>query len=255
MNLNPFASKITAEWMREQMNKYRFTPDIAILEQRQYKLLFVYDNLMASHRYHSMLNEASFRGAAFTVDHFSVFAKQLGLETFPIALNTTFSQTPHARILGELYRVPSSLLYLELDKHMLNTIQFKRMRTEILIPYRRRDRADARIVSNEFRTMNVFADMYVGIDDYWIHDEGLSAYDFSKVSTFTPNCPFDEDYYYFTTMDCKKEEHFVDTSPFKIMVPEKTIKETIPLEFDKLKNKDGSVSCEWGEISSVRNVG
>jgi hypothetical protein len=91
--------------------------------------------------------------------------------------------------------------------------------------------------------MTVFAEMYIGIDEYWVDHEGLSAYDFNKVATFTPRCPFDEDYYLFTSMDCKVEVPFKDTSPafpFASIQPEK---------------RTNGAEPDWSNISSVRNVG
>lgn len=168
------------------------TPDYSILQQCKYQLLFVYNEFQKGCREHEgfMDFDAKPCGQAFTVDdHFTVWKKNLGKESFPIALvgdrkasETWYTSSrrlsngvnrayirvaPKARIKGEVYAV-RPYQYLELDKYYENTVQFDRVRVKLVMPYTRIEADHKTFTIVKTHTSHIIrAWMYMGRSDYW----------------------------------------------------------------------------------------
>jgi len=181
-----------ADWFEEIERETDFTPDIWRLERYQFQLMFIYGEMMRQHQMHSMVEEFSVPLAkGFTQGKYSLWKKNLGNVSFPIALDVPFSGAPLEAIKGELYAIQTSQ-YINLDKFKLNGYHFLRQRVPIVIPYRE--------IGGYEQSTKIQAWMYVGISDYWV--EQLDAgYLFSPVRVFKPSKAWTDKYYYFSIME------------------------------------------------------
>ena len=170
-----------------------FTPDLWKLEQHEWQLLFVTDNLMQRHAKHELIQPFLYEGrplsSGFTAECFWGFwKKKLGKESFPVPLvnpnmrNTWYNKI--GRIKGELVAI-RPYMFIDLDKYYQNRLEFNRFRTNIIVPFRKRiTRNNITIVSDEF-TQTIRAWMYVGIPEFW-DDQLDGGAMFSPVATFEP---------------------------------------------------------------------
>ena len=172
------------DWIADHP-KEKFTFDLWKLENRQFQLLFVYDQMMKHHRmYDPMLSEHSFPIAtAFTASrNFSLWKKKLGQGSFPIPLLIPYTRVPRARIKGELHSV-LSYRFSDLDNYKSNGVEFRRKRVKLLVPYVRQERGVG--VNDEVFVQKVEAWMYYGRYTYW--KEHIDAgYMFKPVSRYEP---------------------------------------------------------------------
>lgn len=226
------------EWVEKALKAAPFTPDIQELETRERHLVFEYGTAMRGYRNSDLLN--GFLYTAFTnpnVGKYSLWKKKLGPMSFPIALPISFRDTPLRAIKGELHAIRPTQ-FIELDKYMLNTVQFERVRVNVVIPYSQRlfikDRAKLEELMggplNIRRDgLNTYSDagseviykgmlklkawMYIGLQDYWVTDgEPLDAgYIFEPVQHYVhcretpgyqPTRP--DNYYYFSKKEYDK---------------------------------------------------
>jgi len=110
-------------WRKEINAKYR-TTDIYKLEQYAAQHLFIHDRLLPSHADHKLLTshpESKYRATAFSVDHYSLWKRDQGIDSFPIPLTASFTGVPLARIKGQIWRINPSL-FIELDKTKENQL-------------------------------------------------------------------------------------------------------------------------------------
>lgn len=182
-----------------ELTSCQFTPDIAELEERSANLLFIADDMMLFNPNHDMVTKGSLSGMepfhyAYTAKSFSFVKKNLGKESFPIALDIRdtselpkwMSQT--ARIRGELYAIRGSQFKI-LDTHRQNGVQFRRERVMINIPYKKLLKHQGKSPHGTYpyydlskeQMYSVLAYMYVGRTEYWIDQLKAGFFDFSPV--------------------------------------------------------------------------
>lgn len=193
-----FAAKkkyvIPSEILLEKADEnVRNTPDMWKLAKYEFQNVFIYDAMQLGYPKHELINEGILQLIAFTVDPYVLWRwngtpwkkeshpdsfKKIGEEKFPIPLNTSFQGIPAAKIKGELYSIPSSLL-AKLDKEKQNGVQFIRRREKLVIPYRLK--GDEGTLRVDF----IKAWMYVGVPSFW--EPHLDAgYLFSPVNRYAP---------------------------------------------------------------------
>ena len=110
-----------------------FTPDIAVLEQSQFQLVFVCDDLMMAGRNYPLIADCSAKVArAFTQRPYNFYRKRT--DGSSVVMNPSGkSETGCYKIKGEVHSVLSSEM-IRLDNHYQNGVQFKRYRTKLLYP-------------------------------------------------------------------------------------------------------------------------
>lgn len=183
------------------------TPDLAMLEEREHLLLFVTDDMQRGHHNHKLLGDSpEFVMQTTTFDKFSFWRKEAGLESYPIALRTAFTNdvydirtghqrgAPPAPIRGELFKVRPET-FLKLDKHRLNGVEFKRERVKLNLNFRwvHYSQQHGAHISERFM-QPVRAFMYVGIGTYWMPQIDNN---FSPIRLNRPVVDKDEFYYSF----------------------------------------------------------
>lgn len=197
----------------------RFTPDAHTLYTRQWWNVFVYNECMEGQRANHILGPNSEkRAAAFTKDSdFVLMRKMLGNETFPFAIkieeenrfgNSSFYGQP-ARILGHLFKMPPSAVKA-LDTHVLNTVQFNRVRVTLDVPYRKMNikSVEDKITKElgELQVAHVDAFMYVAQMEFWA--DVIKHFGYKPAKLLTANNGKEDlelQYYYFN-------ERFKDSS-------------------------------------------
>jgi gamma-glutamylcyclotransferase (GGCT)/AIG2-like uncharacterized protein YtfP len=140
----PFRKKIIRNYTRGVARDY--TPDILDLERRKRVCVFVYDDMKMGGKLHEYVQETSITGrwplyTAYTVDPFYVWRKDLGEESFPVALADQVSSAVKfadrkgpARIEGEVYCIrPSQIVKLDFLRE--NGLQFFRKEVDVYIPH------------------------------------------------------------------------------------------------------------------------
>lgn len=118
--------------------RMKFTPDIAMLEQSQYQLVFVCDDLMRSGRNYKVIQDNSaYVARGFTRNGYNFYrkrtdgspvvmsAKQVGDNRFDFST---------LKIKGEIHSVESTEGMIKLDTHYQNGVQYRRKRIQILYP-------------------------------------------------------------------------------------------------------------------------
>ena len=132
----------------EDHKKWEFTPDYPKLSQVKAHPIFVPDDYAQLQPNHNLVTDGSITGGFYPLDYgytskrFSFIKKELGLQSFPIALDLretgdlpTFMGVAH-RIRGEIYFIRSSQ-FLILDRHRQNGVQFERRRININVGSRK----------------------------------------------------------------------------------------------------------------------
>lgn len=210
----PEATAEAVEWHRRN----ELTPDIWKLEQSMYQLIFIPDDMMQGKINNHLIADAGRDGdipvhpACFTLERFTFWKKDLGVESYGIPLERTFEPTnwlrvrpTPAKIKGQLYAILSPRIK-KLDIHRQNRLQFIRMRQKITLPYRHvkyNTKPDAEVfsklpeISPEY-LQSVDAWMYVGIPEYWDNLIG-DMFQVRECRKFELNQPkfWIEDYYKF----------------------------------------------------------
>ena len=192
------------EWLEEADRETDFTKDFAWIEQTEFQLLFVYDELMKIHRGYNIFSDASaYIGAAYTANPHTLWKKSLGEFTQAVALEEPNSWLPHTKIKGELHAV-RPYRYFELDKFKLNGYHFTRKRTHVIFPYREqlwfREKQGQHL--SETKVALVKCWMYVGVPDYW-NDmldnwHPSKPYQLQPVTVYEGRSTFLPKYYFFS---------------------------------------------------------
>lgn len=180
-----------------------FTPDIGILEQRNFWLLFVYDRWQQEHEdYPIMLGDASVPcGTAFTKEKFHMFKRRLGKDSDAIALDSTWSSVPSHSVRGQLHLVESSH-YTKLDTVKRNGVHFERRRVSLLMPYTQYGWKSDGGMWKLMKLQELRAFMYVGLHSHW--DDLLDGgFLFDRVRSYKPNRKDLSEYFVFN-----KKEYF-----------------------------------------------
>lgn len=213
------------EWIKGSMSEHPLTPDVWVLGQFEYQLVFMYGTSQRGHAQHDLVSSlGAFAATTYTDDRFTLWKKRLGTESYPIALQSSGWKRPDwntpakARVQGELYAVPRSTIY-ELDKHYRNTLWFERVRVPLVLPYKELYEivggtpiqqkihealgrpALMREVTSEIGIKLVRAWMYIGKPDYW--DDQLGHH-FTPVKQYHSRVGWLGDYVAFTKEDYVK---------------------------------------------------
>jgi len=213
-----FPSAHEARWMTDQM---RYTPDYGYLEQFEWLRLFVADDTKSGHSHHCLLDGKRFLSHGFTADTFNYWVQESRdlrgdpIRT-PIPMVSNKPQVlrytpPPLKIQGQIFAVrPYS--FIGLDTYKRNTVQFRRKRVDILVPYRvgkhmTNDELEPtqklprvlqgtqhHILENE-RMFTLRCYMYVGKPEYWedLLDAGYRG--FKTVNIFESKRPGLKEYY------------------------------------------------------------
>jgi len=141
----PFRKKIVRNRYARGVAK-DYTPDILDLERRKRVCVFVYDDMKTGGKLHEYVQETSLTGrfplyTAYTVDPFFVWKKDLGTESFPVALEDQVSSAIRvadrkgpARIEGEVYCLrPKQIVKLDFLRE--NGLQFFRKEVDVYVPH------------------------------------------------------------------------------------------------------------------------
>lgn len=205
----------TKEYIQQQLNRYRFTPDIYKLDQYEKQLVFIADELMKAFPLHlNFIKGAQYCGTAYTHNLFSVFKYKVPGKVSPIVLPTKYHVPRSCRVKGELWLVPAYHIPF-IDTYKMNGEVFQRLRVRVDTPFRElkttemlssEERVDKRIKTwynipkellTEPRIASNRAWMYIGIPSYWepLLDGG---YMFSPVKIFRSRNTSIGDYFYFT---------------------------------------------------------
>ena len=176
-----------ARWIT---NNCKCSPDLAWLEQHEFQLLFACDDTKHGHPHHCLIEESAFIATAYTTQKYNYWVQEAGKERTPIPMEAHDKAPvvryfpPSLKIKGELHIVRTPQ-FKELDNYKLNTIQFRRKRVNVLVPYRKLSkiknvdenipiRPMARALQGNLHTYLspeavyvIRAWMYVGKPEYW----------------------------------------------------------------------------------------
>jgi len=126
-----------------ELEKTKYTPDISKLEEQAWQKVFVIDELKRRHLKHSLLGEdIHYAGPAYTQDPYRLWVKRNDPTASPIPMKASkedngfvrYFPSP-AKIKGEVWFVRSERL-LALDTYKQNTVEFRRKRVTVILPYR-----------------------------------------------------------------------------------------------------------------------
>lgn len=198
------------EFMYHMLEQTKFTPDIAVLESYEWQLLFAPDELKTDHTKHTLLGEESrYKFPGFTQKMFQFwepptpFVSPIPLETTDSFVQNITGFPPAARIKGEVHLVRPQR-FMELDRFRQNTVEFRRQRIRLIVPFRHVEFLKDHNLYPEFGAQGYFgregysgrsvrtsteitctirAWMYIGIPSYW--DPLITTFDYKAVETFT----------------------------------------------------------------------
>lgn len=178
----------------------QFTPDLWQLEQKKSHLVFIHDDMMMTQPNHDLVKNGSLSGFyplnyGYTTRKFTFVKKELHDKSFPIAIDIREKDNlPHwmakeCRIRGEIYAI-RPMQFIALDNHRQNGVQFKRVKVNINIGYRKlmkhtitdsRGKAysEFNLCREEMTTQEMF--MYVGREEYWKDQLESGFFNFSPV--------------------------------------------------------------------------
>lgn len=159
----------------------KYTKDMMVLQQYKDHLIFIPCDMKRGKGNHHFLEDAKAYGLGYTRSKYTMYKKNLGDLSFPIPLPETHS-TPRiygkhftgvsARIRGEMYFVTAETIK-ELDTYKRNGVEFERILTQIVYPYREvydqtnRDSGEFELHLTPELTYLMSAWMYVGLPEYW----------------------------------------------------------------------------------------
>jgi hypothetical protein len=226
------------EFFEEAMQEVQHTPDAVHIERKADHLVFVGDELM-THPQHNRQFEGFKICLAFTENKFAFMRKNLGSHSTGIAFEKPLKDVPYVPIKGELYLIKPSEIF-KLDKYRENTVQFRRIRVHLRIPYTRgkkvwvKDRAryEWALEQTPFMEEKVTAWMYVGIPDYWepvintgvkmrtYHRDGTRTFQrisreglFAPVEAYAASNPRVGTHYFYNNQDYDQQQNYTESRP------------------------------------------
>lgn len=156
-----------------------YSPDIIELERKRRATIFVADDMMRGGKLHEYISEVSVSGrfpthAGYTQGEFVMWKKDLGEDSFPVALDEDVTghrigsaTLEKAKIRGEVYSIrPRQFRKLDFLKE--NGVVFIRRRVNVIIPL-------YKVIYDKAHPLPHLADknsvieawMYVGVHSYW----------------------------------------------------------------------------------------
>lgn len=134
-----FPSVQEAKWITDSV---RYSPDLGWLEQFEYQLLFCPDDTKSGGTRHSLISDSQFIATAYSANKFNYWYQETGDDRLPIPVMSPEKATtmirffpPPLKVKGEL-RLVRTPQFRELDSYKRNTVQFRRKRVNVFIPYR-----------------------------------------------------------------------------------------------------------------------
>jgi len=181
------------------------TPDMWRLGQFKWQHLFV----TGDENERDLAAEASFacmpdHPTCYTEDKYTLWKKDLGMESHPILLPKTYRPTGFvkwpvepARVRGELWKIHPEQFIL-LDSYKQNGIQFRRQRVQVILPAAPVGwRSKAYPIVGDFTIHGVTpAWTYVGIAQYWDPQIG-GIFASAQLELRQGNRKYAKDYYEF----------------------------------------------------------
>jgi hypothetical protein len=185
------------------------SPDLGVLEESEFQLLFCPDRTQRGCSEYSLIEESIFCNYAYTEECFNYWQQRDGL---PIPLMATDQRQwqwvpPSLKIKGEIHAVRSHQ-FKHLDNYKDNLVSFRRERLTFLVPNRPLFRLPERYNENGIpiplvpgqygvgkeTVHRVQAWMYIGVHDYW--DDLLDGgYNFKPVVHYKDERPWLKEYY------------------------------------------------------------
>lgn len=117
--------------------RMKFTPDIAILEQGPFQLVFLCDDVMrAGKNYKVIAENSAYVARGFTRNGYNFYRKRTDGSPVIMAAKQTSNNYEFSclKIKGEIHSVESKDGMIGLDTHYQNGVQFRRKRIQILYP-------------------------------------------------------------------------------------------------------------------------
>ena len=204
----PSSDELAAERERTQ-----FTPDIAKLEQYEWQLIFVTDELKKQHLKNSLLgSEQRYKFPAFTQKNFHYWQHEAPFNPpvpFRVADDVITNPLPFyppiGKIKGQVFIIRPQA-FLDLDNYKQNTVEFQRHRVRLVVPYRKlvwlkdhnldpafgvqeafcRSEYNGKSVTHSKEIVCIIrAWMYIGIPSFW--DPLITAYDWGSAEHYHSN--------------------------------------------------------------------
>lgn len=209
------------EWLDAASKFNELTPDLAKLEEKSHHLVFLYGTNQQGHRDHDLVAEHGVvEATAFTAKPHTMFKKDLGVESYPIAVRRKYHKIPFTRIKGELVSL-NSYRFKELDAFIQGQVQFNpadegrgppkigvlpflRKRAMVVVPYRVPWTQNLGHMPFLMRVCAVEAWMYVGNPAYW-DDVVDNGYLYPAVQVYRPRHAWDRPYYSFNKSEYEKK--------------------------------------------------
>ena len=200
----------------------RHTPDMGILEQSEFQLLFCPDRTQRGCSEYNLIEDSVHIGTAFTLKKFNYYQQRDGL---PIPLPAFTSNVsaysdkvpvgaPSLKIKGELHAI-RPYQFINLDSFKDNLISFRRERVKILIPHNPVHKLEERysngkpipLMTGQYvvgaeRIKWFEAWMYIAQPSYW-NDLLDGGYMFNPVTFYNDKRPWLGKYY-----SLKRENYF-----------------------------------------------
>ena len=162
---------------------YRHTKDWAFLEDTDYRVVFLYCDLMRGGKHHNLIEPIirtkndqglSINPYAFSKERYEVFQTKDGHNSYPVALPSkapiisavSGQRNARGKVKGWLYFVRSESMYV-LDNHKQNSVKFRRKLVDIQIPYRIfwPNVLGCNPTDEDAHTIQAW--MYVGVPEFW----------------------------------------------------------------------------------------
>ena len=185
------------------------SPDLGVLEESEFQLLFCPDRTQRGCSEYSLIEESVFCGYAYTLERFNYGQQRDGLTIPLMATDDRQWQwvPPALKIKGEIHAVRSHQ-FANLDKHKDNLVSFRRERLTFQVPNRPLFKIPERHPNGKpfpFANSGMYAVgdesvkridawMYIAVHDYW--DDLLDGgYNFKPVENYKDNRPWLKGYY------------------------------------------------------------
>jgi AIG2-like family. len=155
------------DWFERLVAGVKWTPDIALLEEKAAHLLFICDDLKQQHRRHGLLRDQRFLAEAFTRKPMSMWTRNLGKLSHPVPFDDKSLIAPYSVVQGELHLVNTEQL-CSLDRYRMNGVEFDRVRLHVKVPYMKAwldKELKPKFSGIIHETVECW--MYIGVKEYW----------------------------------------------------------------------------------------
>lgn len=208
----------------QMLEQSKFTPDIAKLEQYEWQLFFAPDEFKRDHLMHKKIGAPEYgtryQFPGFTQGNFHFWTPPAPWSS-PVPTkveghtNALPFFPPIAKIKGEVHLIRPQLFHLELDPYRQNTVEYRRERIRLIVPYRkvlflkdhnldpafgvqenfsRSEYTGSSIKTSEESTCIIRAWMYIGVPEFW--NPLINGFDYGHVETFSSKVRRWADTYY-----------------------------------------------------------